>query len=406
MKFKLLKKLVFSTIFMFGSMAFAQTVSGVVTEASGPLGGVNILEKGTSNGVLTDFDGNYSIDTSTDNPVLVFSYIGYLTQEIAVAGQTNLNISLSEDAAVLDEVIVIGYGTTTLRDATGAVASVKAEDFNGGIISSPEQLIQGKTAGVQISSSSGEPGAGIAIRIRGTSSVSSNNNPLFVVDGVPLSDGGSPGGSDLGFGAGPAKNPLSFLNPSDIESISILKDASATAIYGSRGANGVVIITTKTGRAGAGGVFEFNTNLSTSQTAKRFDLLDRPAFLSAITEYGGNAAVQDFGRSTDWQDVIFRTSTSTDNNLSYANNYGDGNVRASFNYGKQFGVVENSDQERITGRLNMSHRFFDNKLKLDANVSFSRINDQGAATSNNAGSLGNLLGSAYFANPTWPTFPT
>jgi len=406
MKFKLLKKLVFSTIFMFGSIAFAQTVSGVVTEASGPLGGVNILEKGTSNGVLTDFDGNYSINTTTKDPVLVFSYIGYLSQELTVAGQTNLNVELAEDAAVLDEVIVIGYGTTTVRDATGSVASVKSEDFNGGIISTPEQLIQGKTAGVQISSSSGEPGAGVAIRIRGTSSVSSNNNPLFVVDGVPLSDGGSPGGTDLGFGAGAAKNPLSFLNPSDIESISILKDASATAIYGSRGANGVVIITTKTGRAGAGGVFEFNTNLSTSSTSKRFDLLDGPTFLAAIDQYGGNSSAQNFGRNTDWQDVIFRNSTSTDNALSYSNNYGSGNVRASFNYGKQFGVVENSDQERITGRLNASHRFFDNKLKLNANVSFSRINDQGAATSNNAGSLGNLLGSAYFANPTWPNLPS
>jgi iron complex outermembrane receptor protein len=405
MKFKLLKKLVFSTIFMFGSIAFAQTVSGVVTEASGPLGGVNILEKGTSNGVLTDFDGNYSINTTTERPVLVFSYIGYLTQEIAVAGQTNLNVALEEDAAVLDEVIVIGYGTTTVRDATGSVASVKAEDFNGGIISSPEQLIQGKTAGVQISSSSGEPGAGVAIRIRGTASVRSNNNPLFVVDGIPLSDGGTPGGSDLGFGGGAPRNPLSFLNPSDIESVSILKDASATAIYGSRGANGVVIITTKTGRAGAGGVFEFNTLLSSSSTAQRFDLLDGPTYLSAIDQYGGDSAAQDFGFNTDWQDVIFRTSTSTDNNLSYSNNYGDGNVRASFSYAKQFGVVQNSDQERITGRVNASHRFFDDKLKLNANVSISRINDQGAAITNNAGSLGDLLGAAYFANPTWPNNP-
>ncbi|MFT4848246.1 MAG: TonB-linked SusC/RagA family outer membrane protein [Sediminicola sp.] len=405
MKFKLLKKLVFSTIFMFGSIAFAQTVSGVVTEASGPLGGVNILEKGTSNGVLTDFDGNYSISLSTENPVLVFSYIGYLTQEIALAGQTNLNVSLAEDAAVLDEVVVIGYGTTTVRDATGSIASVKAEDFNGGIISTPEQLIQGKTAGVQITSSSGEPGAGMAIRIRGTASVRSNNNPLFVVDGVPLSDGGSPGGSDLGFGEGSPRNPLAFLNPNDIESISILKDASATAIYGSRGANGVVIVTTKSGRAGAGGVFEFSTNLSTSTVANTFDLLGRNQFLNAIDTYGGNSAEQDFGSNTDWQDVIFRTATSTDNNFSYSNNYGDGNVRASFSYGKQFGVIQNSDQERITGRVNASHRFLDDKLKLSANVSFSRINDQAAAVTNNAGSLGDLLGATYFANPTWPNNP-
>ena len=402
MEFKLLKKLLFSLVFMFGSIAFSQTVSGVVTEALGPLGGVNILEKGTSNGVLTDFDGNYTITTDSANPVLVFSYVGYLTQEIAVAGQTTINVALAEDAAVLDEVVIIGYGTTTVRDATGSVASVKADDFNGGIISSPEQLIQGKTSGVQISQSSGEPGAGIAIRIRGTASVRSNNNPLFVVDGIPLSDGGTPGGSDLGLGEGAAKNPLSFLNPGDIESISILKDASATAIYGSRGANGVVIITTKSGRAGAGGVFEFSTNLSSSKTAERFDLLDKTQFLAGVAQYGGDAGALNFNSNTDWQDVIFRTTTSTDNALSYSNNYGAGNVRASFSYGKQFGVVENSDQERITGRVNASHRFLDNKLKLNANVSFSRINDQGALTTNNNGSLGDLIGSAYFANPTWP----
>lgn len=405
MEIKLLKKLLFSFIFMFGSIAFAQTVSGVVTDAQGPLAGVNIIEKGTSNGVLTDFDGNYTLNTGSSDAVLVFSYLGYLTQEIAVAGQSTLNVVLVEDASILDEVVVIGYGTTTVRDATGSVASVKAEDFNGGIISSPEQLIQGKTSGVQISQSSGEPGSGIAIRIRGTASVRSNNNPLFVVDGVPLSDGGSPGGTDIGLGQGAARNPLSFLNPSDIESISILKDASATAIYGSRGANGVVIITTKSGRSGVGGVFEFNTNLSASKVANTFDLLDRDKFLSAVTQYGGDAEALDYGNNTDWQEVIFRSTASTTNALSYSNNYGDGNVRASFSYGKQFGVVKNSDQERITGRLNATHRFFQDKLKLDANATISRVNDQAALISNNTGSLGDLLGSAYFANPTWPNTP-
>ncbi|CAN0371520.1 unnamed protein product, partial [Ectocarpus sp. 4 AP-2014] len=180
-----------------------------------------------------------------------------------------------EDAQALDEVIIIGYGQTTVKDATGSVASVTSEDFNRGVISSPEQLIQGKTAGVQISQSSGEPGSGVAIRIRGTSSVRSNNNPLFVVDGVPLPSGDtSSEGTDIGLGSSSARNPLSFLNPNDIESMSILKDASATAIYGSRGANGVVIITTKSGKTGGQkGTWEFSSDISFSSPAEEYDLL-------------------------------------------------------------------------------------------------------------------------------------
>ena len=246
MKLKLLKSfLLFGTFLCFG-LASAQEVSGTVSDASGPLPGASVVVKGTTNGAQTDFDGNFTISDVDASAVLVFSYIGYKTQEVAVGNQTTLNIMMEEDAQALQEVVIIGYGTTTVKDATGAVSAVTSEDFNGGVISSPEQLIQGKTAGVQISQGSGEPGSGVAIRIRGTSSVRSNNDPLFVVDGVPLPSGGSSSeGTDIGVGSSSARNPLSFLNPNDIESMSILKDASSTAIYGSRGANGVVIITTK-----------------------------------------------------------------------------------------------------------------------------------------------------------------
>ncbi|WP_318310520.1 SusC/RagA family TonB-linked outer membrane protein [Flagellimonas crocea] len=402
MKITLLRSFLMLGAFLCFGLVKAQTVSGTVSDANGPLPGASVLVKGTTNGTQTDFDGNFTLNDVASGATLVFSYIGYKTQEIAVNGQSTINVTLAEDAQALDEVVIIGYGQTTVEDATGAVAVVNSEDFNQGVISSPEQLIQGKTAGVQITQSSGEPGAGINVRIRGTSSVRSNNNPLFVVDGMPLTgQDTSAGGADVGTGTSSSKNPLSFLNPNDIESISILKDASATAIYGSRGANGVVIITTKSGKTGQGR-FEFTSNLSYSTPAKRFNLLDRNEFLTALPEYGGDPNALDFGSNTDWQEIILRSTASQNQNLSYSKNYGSGNVRASFGYGKQFGVVEGYAQERLTGRINASQRFFDNKLKIDASLTVSRINDDGGAISNNSGSTGDLLGAAYFANPTWP----
>ncbi|OWW26367.1 SusC/RagA family TonB-linked outer membrane protein [Zobellia sp. OII3] len=402
MKITLLKNLVMLAAFLSFGIAQAQDVSGTVSDASGPLPGASIVVKGTTTGAQTDFDGNYTLSGVPEDATLVFSYIGYASQEIPVNGQSTINVTLQEDAQALDEVVIIGYGSTTVKDATGSVAVVTSDDFNQGVISSPEQLIQGKTSGVQITQSSGEPGAGMNIRIRGTASVRSNNNPLFVVDGIPLSgEDTSASGGNTGAGDSSPRNPLNFLNPNDIESISVLKDASATAIYGSRGANGVVIITTKSGKTGKGQL-EWSSNLSYSTPANRFDLLNREEYLSAVSKFGGDASALDYGYDTDWQDLILRDAASQNQNISYAKNYGKGNVRVSLGYGKQFGVVKNSSQQRMTGRINASHRFFEDKLKLDANVTFSRINDEAAAISNNAGSTGDLLGSAYFANPTWP----
>ena len=391
-----------SLVLLFCGISYGQTtVTGVVSDEGGPLPGVNIQIDGTTRGTSTDFDGVYSIEVS-DGEILVFSYVGYKTQKITYSGQDTINVSLQTDAAELDELVIIGYGTTTVKDATGAVSTVTAEEFNGGVIASPEQLIQGKAAGVQITQSSGEPGAGIAIRIRGTSSVRSNNNPLFVVDGIPLSDGGAAEGLDVGGGGSSARNPLNFLNPNDIESMTVLKDASATAIYGSRGANGVVIITTKSGKRGGGGVFELNSNISLSQVRTEFDLLDRNQFLGAIDQFGGNPEALDFGANTDWQDVIFRESFSNDNTVSYSNNYGDGYVRGSLGLFDQQGVVENSSQQRFSARVNASHRFLEDKLKLDINATYSRIDDEAPFITNAAGNQGDLLGATYFANPTWP----
>ncbi|MEP2936071.1 MAG: SusC/RagA family TonB-linked outer membrane protein [Gilvibacter sp.] len=392
---------------LLGSTVYAQiSVSGNVSDATGPLPGVNVIVKGTSNGAQTDFDGNYTLNDVASDGTLVFSYVGYITSEVSVNGQTTINASLQEDTEALEEVVIIGYGSTTVKDATGAVTAVTSEDFNQGIIASPEQLIQGKTAGVQISQDSGEPGSGVAFRIRGTNSVRSNNNPLFVVDGVPLAgSGGGVEGANTGVGTAAARNPLNFLNPNDIEAISILKDASSTAIYGSRGANGVVIITTKSGRGARGGSWEVSSSVSSAKSANTYDLLNARDYLAASRANGFAVNERNFRNRTDWQDVVLRTSTSTSNNVSYSNNYGQGNVRATFGYGKQFGIVENSSLERITGRLNVQHRFLDDKLTVGLQTSYSRVNDEIAPLSGSAGFRGDLLGSAYSANPTWPNNP-
>ena len=409
MKITLLKSfLLVGAILSFG-LAKAQEVSGTVSDANGPLPGASVVVKGTTNGTQTDFDGNYTLNNVESDATLVISYIGYSTQEVAVNGRTTINVVLEEDAQALDEVVIIGYGTTTVKDATGAVSAINSEDFNSGIIASPEQLIQGKTAGVQITQSSGEPGAGVNIRIRGANSIRSNNSPLFVVDGVPLSsESTTPGGGDITGGENASRNPLNFINPQDIESISILKDASATAIYGSRGANGVVIVTTKSGKTATGGVWELNQTVSISTPRENFKLLDGPAFIAQTAVDRGQTIANDIdeGFNTDWQKVVLRTVVSPVTNLSYSNNYGSGNVRGTFSYGKQFGVIQGSSQERITGRVNVNQRFLDDRLKFDLQSSWARVNDLAPQISGGTGASGNLIGATYSANPTWPNNPS
>ncbi|PTB97659.1 SusC/RagA family TonB-linked outer membrane protein [Marivirga lumbricoides] len=384
-------------------MAQSRTVSGQVKDgATGEtLPGVNILEVGTSNGVTTDLDGNYQLSVG-EGASLKFSFIGYKEQTIAVNGRSVIDVTLTEDIAQLSEVVVVGYGQIEARDATGAVERISSKEFNGGVIGSPEQLIQGKSAGVQITSASGEPGAGINIRIRGTSSVRNGNNPLFVVDGIPLSGGDvTAGGLDVGSGTSSPRNPLNFLNPNDIESIDILKDASATAIYGARGANGVVLITTKSGK-GAKKSISYGASVSWAVPANKFDLLDREQYLSNLTDFGADPEELDFGGDTDWQEGITRTAISNKHDLSYADGYKTGNYRVSLGYENQEGVVENSAMERLNARLNFNQRFLNDKLNFNTQITLSRINDVAPPITNNAGFEGDLLGAAYAANPTLP----
>lgn len=393
-----------------GSTASAQrTISGTVTDAESgdPLIGANVLVVGTSVGTVTDIDGKYSLNAPAGATQVEISYTGFSTQTVDMGASNVMNFKLAV-GELLDEIVVVGYGSVRKKDATGAITSLTTEDFNAGIISSPEQLIQGRAAGVQITNSSGEPGAGINIRIRGTSSVSSDNNPLIVVDGVPLGGGDAggglgTGGSDSGFGSSSARNPLNFLNPNDIASIDILKDASATAIYGSRGANGVLLITTKTGTTNEGRL-EYGYSLGLSSITNKYDLLDGDAYLDAYETFNGAAAreQQDEGSETDWQDEIFRTGISHNHTLAYGGGNEDGNYRFSLGYLDQEGIIETSGLKRLTARFNGTRNFIDDRLKISTQVIVSNIHDDFVAITDNAGFEGDLLGAALKANPTWP----
>lgn len=391
--------------------AFAQmepvTVSGTVTDAETgtTLPGVNISVKGMARGTSTDADGRYQLEVPSGQDTLVFSFVGYITRQVPVQGRENIDVALSPSIQQLEDVVVVGYGTQREQDATGAVLSVSEDEFNKGVISTPEQLLQGRAAGVQITPASGEPGAGVNIRIRGTSSVRSGNNPLIVVDGVPLSGGNiSPGSGDFGAGEQSARNPLSFLNPDDIESMSVLKDASASAIYGARGSNGVILITTKQGRAGGNGQFNFSSTTSFSSVRDEIALVQADNYVDLAVQAGADASIVDKGASTDWQDEIFRNAMTQ----QYSMGYGGGNetttYRLSMGYMDQEGVVESSGLERLTGRINANHKLFEDKVQLDLNLLASRLQDNFAPVTRNAGFEGDVIGAALQANPTIPVY--
>ena len=278
---KLLKRILLPFVLLISQLSFAQnkTITGKVTDSrdGSAVSGVSVSAKGARGGTQTGTDGTYTLSVAPNATTLVFTSVGFARQEIDIAGKSAVDVVMVVSNAQLSEVVVTGYGTRKVKDATGSVAVVTPKDFNKGVISTPEQLIQGRTPGVIITPSSGEPGAAATINIRGTSSIRGNNDPLYVVDGVPLDPGGTVGTSSGVEGSSTPKNPLMFINPNDIESISILKDASSAAIYGSRGANGVVIITTKTGKSGRG-TFTFNASTSLSHTANRYDLLECKRF--------------------------------------------------------------------------------------------------------------------------------
>lgn len=360
--------------------ALAQgVVSGTVLEDSSgqPLPGVNIVVQGTTNGVSTDFDGKFQLKGLQKGNVLVFSYIGYAEQSFKYNGETEIAIRMKEDVNQLQEVVIqVGYGTTSKKDATGSVAVVTAKDFNKGTITTADQLLVGRTPGVRITSDGGRPDAAPNIRIRGGASLNAQNNPLIVIDNVPL-DYVTPAG---------VSNPLSLVNPNDIESFSILKDASATAIYGSRASNGVIIITTKKGTSGKPR-FAYSSNVSWGKAADKIDVMDGNTFARFIQEYHpsytgylgiptpGTSGIDDPSTpeienrtiyNTDWYDAVTRTSWVIDHNFSArANLFGKLPVRASIGYTKNEGLVKTNDLERYSGAIKISPTFFDDHLKID-----------------------------------------
>ncbi len=370
-------------------LAQEMTITGKVIDADNgePIPGATVVIKGTTTGTITDFDGNFSVKAQKGNE-LAFSFVGYKTVTVVIDQQKKLNISLRSETIGVDEVVVIGYGTVKKDDATGSVSAVSSDDFNKGAITSAQELLTGKSAGVVITSAGGAPGSGSTIRIRGGSSLNASNDPLIIVDGVPISNSGVNGDANF----------LSFVNPNDIETFTVLKDASATAIYGSRASNGVILITTKKGKRGKALKINYNGNVSVASAIKYIDVYSADEFRKIALEKKELYNVDTYDKlgsyDTDWQSEIFRTSVSHDHNLNFTGSYKSLPYRVSVGYTNQNGILKNTDMQRFTGSVNLNPTFLDNSLK----VNFS---GKVMYTKNNFGDAG-AIGSAINMDPTQP----
>lgn len=370
-------------LFSVGLNAQTITVSGVVSDPSGePLIGASILAQGTTVGTSTNIDGEYTINVAPD-ATLVVSYVGYDTQNVPVDGRTSINVTMQENSVMLNEVVAIGYGTVKKSDATGSVAVIKPDEIEAGLATSVQDMLVGQTPGVVVTQAGGPEGGG-TIRIRGGSSLNASNDPLIVVDGVPLSNAGMGG---LG-------NSLGMISPENIESMTVLKDASATAIYGSRASNGVIIITTKKGKSGKPTV-NFAANLYVNTARKTWKVLDANQFRSLLESRGMDAALAATGdANTDWQDEVLRTTVSSDYSLSVGGTAGWLPYHAEISYTNNNGIIKTSKMDRVTMGFNLSPKFFDNHLSVNANV-------KGYYIRNNFGDAG-ALSSAISFDPTHP----
>ena len=372
----LMRTFVFSLVLLVAQFSFAQNrvISGKVTDSKdgSALPGVTVAAKGTTTGTQTGSDGTFNLSVSSSVTTLVFSSVGYASQEVNIEGKSTVEVSMTVSSASLGEVVVIGYGTARKKDLTGSVANVTAKDFNKGAITTPEQLISGKVAGVAITSNSGQPGSGSTIRIRGGASLNASNDPLIVIDGMPISNDGISG----------ASNPLSLINPADIESVSILKDASATAIYGSRASNGVIMITTKKGKRGKP-TFNFSTQLSAAAVAKKVDVLSGSQLRNLVANNGNATFLSLLGKTnTDWQNQIYQTAIGNDNNLSIGGSLNKMPYRVSLGFLTQNGVLKTDNLQRTSLGINISPTLLDNHLKIDLNLkgayNKTRFANQGA----------------------------
>ena len=389
------------------TVAQEMEVSGLVTEAETgePLPGVNIVVQGTTTGTTTGLDGVYSITVPGEDAVLIFSFIGYEAQEIPVDGREVIDVTMGEDVALLEDVVVVGYGTQRREDVTGSVSTVDVEDANVGLVTSPTQMLQGRVAGLQVTQTNGEPGAGLNVRIRGGTSINASNEPLYVIDGVPIDNGATePGGANVSNSA--PRNALNLINPNDIESITVLKDASATAIYGSRAANGVILITTKQGVSGRATV-DYESYVSASTMARNLDLLSADEYVSFVEQAQSrdlipNAVVGE--ASTDWQDAVTRTGVSQFHNLAFSGGTENTQYRASLSYLNQEGIIISSGLSRLTGRLNASNQALDGRLSLSLNLQAARVENDYIPYTSTGGFEGGLFTNVLGFNPTLPVF--
>lgn len=345
MKIKLFKSLLLAGAFLCFGYTQAQEVSGTVSDANGPLPGASVLVKGSTNGTQTDFDGNYKIGNVSANATLVISYIGYKTQQVAVGGQSTISVTLVDDAQALDEIIVVGYGTQVRKEITSAITSVNEEDFNQGVVNDAASLLQGKVAGLSIYNKGGNPNSNPTIRLRGISTVGGNLEPLVVIDGV------------LG-------QSLSNVDPADIENITVLKDGSAAAIYGTRGSSGVILVTTKSGKNGQSFAVSYNGQYSMATRANELETMNREQFLAV----GGT----DLGSDTNWVDEVTRTALTTVHNVAAVGGTDDANYRVSVNFRDAEGVLVNSGFNQFNARTKLSGKMFNDKLKIDFNSALTQ----------------------------------
>ena len=401
---KVLRLFILPIAFLFSQLAFAQnrTVTGKVTDSREGSGipGASVLIKGSRIGTNTGADGSFSLSVPANATTLVISAVGFTEQEVAIT-EGAMNVALEAGSGSnLNEVVVVGYGTARRKDLTGSVSTVAAKDFNKGTYTSPDQLIQGKAAGVLVINNTGQPGGSTTVRIRGSSSIRSGNQPLFVIDGIPLSGGSArPGGRGGNFG-NDGGNPLNYINPNDIANIEILKDASATAIYGSRGANGVVLITTKRGKSGVPQV-DASASVGVSNVLKQLEVLSADEYRQTLKDYGQTTG--DFGGSVDAFDAITRTGITQNYNVAVGGGTDNGKYRLSVGLLNQEGVIKTSDLKKVTANLTTNFRFLESKkLGLDINVLVSQTDENIAPISAFVGFEGNLISQALQWNPTHP----
>ena len=376
--------------------AFAQsiTIRGNVKDNTGMgIIGANILVKGTTNGTITDFDGNFTLDAQKSD-IIVISFIGYKTQELPAA--PTMNVVLKDDSEVLEDVVVIGYGSVKRSDLSGSVVAVKAEEMNRGAVTSPQELIMGKVPGLSVAQPNGQPGGGSTIRIRGGASLNASNDPLIVIDGIPVSNDAAPG----------TPSALSTINPNDIETFTVLKDASATAIYGSRASNGVIIIQTKKGSQDKIKV-SYSSTYTLRDLYQRFETLDAATYRDVMYKQWAGTPQQDEvykllneypDQATDWQDAIYQTGLATDQNIGISGKAGFMPFRVSFGYNNEKGTLKTSKYERYTASVNLSPKFFNNHLSVDVNVK--------GTINNNTFANDGAIGAAAYYDPTKPIYNT